>query len=161
MELQGVCKDFLNTSRVECIFSKYKTNYVFSNMNITNAVKRLCNFANILIIESINSMKKFNPDQCFCIIPYNNYYSDLIGLFYKKYFSQEFSKYKYGVFNNANVCCWCVLRNKYPMLSIPCVHTIGNMNDIIVENIPPRYIRSISAEKISELTHTHSVCSIL
>ena len=68
MELQGVCKDFLNTSRVECILSKYKTNYVFSNMNITNAVKRLCNFANILIIESINSMKKFNPDQCFCII---------------------------------------------------------------------------------------------
>ena len=25
------------------------------------------------------------------------------------------------------------------------------MNDIIVENIPPRYIRSISAEKIGEL----------
>ena len=58
MELQGVCKDFLNTSRVECIFSKYKTNYVFSNMNITNAVKRRCSAVALIALRMSNEIRR-------------------------------------------------------------------------------------------------------
>lgn len=152
MELQGLCKEFLNTSRVECIFSKFKTNYMFSNMNIINASKRLCNFANILIIESINHIDsdwRYYYDENVPI--FRNLNINKIGYFYIKYISKTY--YDNLVSNNSetNVCCWCVLRNKYPMFSIPCAHILQNIENISLRDIPLRFIRNVSGEKIGNV----------
>ena len=135
MAMKGICIDYLNTGRVECIFSKLKSNYIAKPMNLTNLINRMNNLADLLIVQSLSRREN---DKYFPLIFVDE--ENKIGMLYKELVFAEILKKRSNP-SSGGICCWCVTRLKNLEYAIPCCHILDDNPKIHIRNVPARFIR--------------------